>query len=83
MTAEPFLRMDGVSKRYPGVVVLHEASLEAYRGEAVALMGANGAGKSTLMSVGSLLPSLARSSAVRRRMISGASKPPRNGNSSA
>jgi ABC-type sugar transport system ATPase subunit len=51
MTAEPFLRLDGVSKRYPGVVVLHEASLEAYRGEAMALMGANGAGKSTLMNV--------------------------------
>ncbi len=51
MTAQPYLRLDGVSKRYPGVVALHEASLEAYCGEAMALMGANGAGKSTLMNV--------------------------------
>jgi ABC-type sugar transport system ATPase subunit len=51
MTAQPYLRLDGVSKRYPGVVALHEASLDAYCGEAMALMGANGAGKSTLMNV--------------------------------
>jgi ABC-type sugar transport system ATPase subunit len=51
VTPQAYLRLDGVSKRYPGVVALHEASLEAYCGEAMALMGANGAGKSTLMNV--------------------------------
>jgi ABC-type sugar transport system ATPase subunit len=43
--------MHAVSKRFPGVVALRSADLEAYAGEAVALMGANGAGKSTLMNI--------------------------------
>ncbi|MBA3520113.1 MAG: sugar ABC transporter ATP-binding protein [Rhizobiales bacterium] len=47
----PFLRLAGISKRYPGVTALEDTHLEAYRGEAVALMGANGAGKSTLMNI--------------------------------
>jgi ABC-type sugar transport system ATPase subunit len=45
------LLIDGVSKSYPGVRALNNVRLEAYRGEALALMGANGAGKSTLMNV--------------------------------
>jgi ABC-type sugar transport system ATPase subunit len=45
------LRMEGISKAYAGIAVLRDASLEAYGGEAVALMGANGAGKSTLMNI--------------------------------
>ena len=48
---EPFLRMMGVSKGYPGVQALKRVDLSAYAGEALALVGANGAGKSTLMNV--------------------------------
>ncbi|MBK8051422.1 MAG: sugar ABC transporter ATP-binding protein [Anaerolineales bacterium] len=49
--AEPFLRMVQISKRYPGVQALDNVNLDAYPGEALALLGANGAGKSTLMNV--------------------------------
>ncbi len=45
------LQMTGISKRYPGVQALDNVNLEAYSGEALALLGANGAGKSTLMNV--------------------------------
>ena len=51
MSDAAYLSMRGLSKSYPGVVALRDASLDAWRGEAVALMGANGAGKSTLMNV--------------------------------
>jgi len=51
MMASPYLQMRGVTKQFPGVIALRRADLDAYAGEAVALMGANGAGKSTLMSI--------------------------------
>jgi ABC-type sugar transport system ATPase subunit len=47
----PYLRLAGISKRFPGVVALDRAELEVEAGEVMALMGANGAGKSTLMNV--------------------------------
>ncbi|UVK57308.1 sugar ABC transporter ATP-binding protein (plasmid) [Mesorhizobium sp. AR02] len=47
----PYLRLHGISKRFPGVVALNRAELDVRAGEAVALMGANGAGKSTLMNI--------------------------------
>ncbi|MDP8924159.1 MAG: sugar ABC transporter ATP-binding protein [Chloroflexota bacterium] len=49
--AQPYLRLEGISKSFPGSNALREACLEAYAGEAHALMGADGAGKSTLMNV--------------------------------
>jgi ABC-type sugar transport system ATPase subunit len=51
MTSAPYLRMQGIGKAFPGVVALRRAELQAYPGEAVAVMGANGAGKSTLMNI--------------------------------
>lgn len=50
MTA-PRLTLSGITKRFPGVEALRDASLQVASGEALALMGANGAGKSTLMNI--------------------------------
>jgi galactofuranose transport system ATP-binding protein len=47
----PLLRMEGISKAFPGVRALEEASLTVGRGEVHAVMGQNGAGKSTLIKI--------------------------------
>ncbi|HSB84754.1 MAG TPA: ABC transporter ATP-binding protein [Ilumatobacteraceae bacterium] len=47
MVANPLLRIDGLTKRYPGVTALDDLTLELPRG-LVGLVGANGAGKTTM-----------------------------------
>lgn len=48
---EPLLRMEDISKTFPGVVALSKAHLRVDRGEVHALVGQNGAGKSTLIKI--------------------------------
>ena len=43
------LRMENITKTFPGVKALQDVSLTVRRGTVHALMGENGAGKSTLM----------------------------------
>ena len=47
----PLLRLEGVSKRFPGVTALSGVRLELRHNEVLAVVGENGAGKSTLMNL--------------------------------
>ncbi len=60
--AVPLLRMERISKSFPGVQALRDVDLELRAGEVVALLGENGAGKSTLIKIlgGAHLPDAGR-----------------------
>lgn len=45
---QPVLRVENLSKRFPGVLAVNDVSFELSEGEILALVGANGAGKTTL-----------------------------------
>jgi len=45
------LRMEGISKSFPGVQALHNVDFDVQEGEVLGLVGENGAGKSTLMKI--------------------------------
>lgn len=51
MSNEFLLRMEKITKNFPGVKALDEVDLEVYKGEVLALVGENGAGKTTLMEI--------------------------------
>lgn len=48
---EPLLKMENISKSFPGVKALSNVQLDLHNGEVLALVGENGAGKSTLMKI--------------------------------
>lgn len=47
----PILRVENVTKRFPGVMALDHVTFDIYPGEVHCLVGENGAGKSTLMKI--------------------------------
>ncbi len=51
MAADEWLRVEGLCKRFPGVIALQDVRLSLRRGEVLAVLGENGAGKSTLMKI--------------------------------
>ena len=62
----PLLRLEAITKRFPGVLALDRVDFDLRPGEVHVLFGENGAGKSTLISIaaGALRPD-AGSIAVR------------------
>ena len=51
MTAEPLLQIEGLSRRFGGLVAVDGVSLAVREGEIFGLLGPNGAGKTTLFNL--------------------------------
>ena len=63
------LRMQGITKRFPGVTALKDVSFEVRKGEILGIIGMNGAGKSTLLKlINGIIKPDAGSIAIRGRM---------------
>jgi len=50
-TVNPALRLEHITKRFPGVLANDDVTIEVGQGEILAILGENGAGKSTLMNI--------------------------------
>jgi putrescine transport system ATP-binding protein len=48
-SAKPFLRIDGITRRFDEVVAVNDIHLDIQQGEIFALLGSSGCGKSTLL----------------------------------
>ena len=51
VSVDPILRLEGITKTFPGVRALGDVELALYPGQVTALVGENGAGKSTLVKI--------------------------------
>lgn len=70
--ANEFLRVDGLTVRYGGVMALDGVSLNVASGEVHAIIGPNGAGKTTLLNcISGIQPAIAGTIEVEGRSLAG------------